>query len=88
MSYLYILAGFALLVAGADYLVKGASSLAKRLKLSELVIGLTIVSIGTSAPELSVNILASLKNSSQMAVGNIIGSNLFNLLVVLALSAL
>lgn len=88
MPYIYIILGFFLLIAGADYLVRGASSLAKKLKVSDLIIGLTIVSIGTSAPELAVNVLASIKGSPGMAIGNIIGSNLLNLLMVLGVTAL
>jgi len=78
MNYLLLAIGFVLLIAGADYLVRGASSVAKRLKISDLIIGLTVVSIGTSAPELSVNIIASLDNAPGMAIGNVIGSNIFN----------
>jgi len=73
---------------GADKLVKGASSLAKRLRVSDLLIGLTIVSFGTSAPELSVNIVSSIKGSSEISLGNVVGSNIFNLLCVVGVSAL
>ncbi|NCC46755.1 MAG: sodium:calcium antiporter, partial [Bacteroidia bacterium] len=82
LNYIILLAGFVLLIGGADYLVKGASSIAKKLNVSDLIIGLTIVSIGTSAPELAVNILASFDGSAGMAIGNVVGSNLFNFLVI------
>jgi cation:H+ antiporter len=88
MNYLLLIVGFALLIAGADYLVRGASSIAKRLKVSDLIIGLTVVSIGTSAPELSVNIIASLDNAPGMAIGNVIGSNIFNFLVIIGFTAI
>lgn len=80
--------GFALLILGANGLVDGASSLAKRYRVSDLVIGLTIVSFGTSAPELIVNIIASQEGHSDIVVGNILGSNNFNLYVILGLSGL
>lgn len=77
-----------LLIGGADFLVRGASSIAKKLRVSDLIIGLTIVSIGTSMPELAVNILASVKGSAGMAIGNVVGSNLFNFLIIIGISAL
>lgn len=89
--FLYILlfvVGLALLVKGADFLVDGASSLAKRFNIPELVIGLTIVAFGTSAPELVVNVIASSKGLSDVVLGNIIGSNLFNLLAILGIAGL
>ena len=83
-----LLLGFVLLIKGADFFVDGSSSLAKRLRVPSLVIGLTIVAMGTSLPELSVSITASLANSNALAVSNVIGSNIFNLMVVLGASAL
>ncbi|MBX9907028.1 calcium/sodium antiporter [Patescibacteria group bacterium] len=80
--------GFVLLIKGADYLVSGASSLAARLGVSALVIGLTIVAFGTSAPELIVNILASLNGNTDIAIGNILGSNIVNILIILGVSAI
>lgn len=80
-------AGFVLLIKGADYLVMGASALARRFKISELVIGLTVVAFGTSTPELIVNMVSSFKGFNDVAFGNIIGSNIFNLLLILGLSA-
>lgn len=79
--------GFALLVWGADKFVAGASALARRLGVSALLIGLTIVAFGTSAPELAVSATAALKQANEIAVGNVLGSNMFNLLVVAGLSA-
>ncbi|MEQ9219444.1 MAG: calcium/sodium antiporter [Cyclobacteriaceae bacterium] len=88
MVYILFVMGFVLLIKGADLLVDGASSLAKRYSLSELVIGLTIVSFGTSTPELIVNIFASFNGSSDLAIGNIFGSNIANILLILGCSAL
>lgn len=80
--------GLVLLVKGADFLVDGASSLAKRFRVPELAIGLTIVAFGTSAPELVVNVLASMEGKSDVVLGNIIGSNNFNLLFILGIAGL
>ncbi len=83
-----LLVGFVLLIKGADFFVDGSSAVAKRFKVPSLIIGLTIVAMGTSLPELSVSITASLNNSNALAVSNVIGSNIFNLMVVLGASAL
>lgn len=88
MSYLLLIVGFILLVGGADYLVKGASSIAKKFNIPDLIIGLTIVAFGTSTPELAVNIMATSSGSTQMAIGNVVGSNIFNLLVILGITAM
>ncbi len=88
ISILLLVVGFVLLIKGADWLVTGSSSLAKRFNISELVIGLTIVAFGTSAPELVVNVLASFKGANDIALGNIIGSNIFNLLFILGVAGL
>lgn len=89
MDYLLILAGFAVLIAGAHYLVDGASGLAKRFNVPDLVIGLTIVAFGTSAPELVVNIIATLSpDTTDIALTNIIGSNMVNLYFILGFAAL
>lgn len=82
-----LIIGFALLVKGADYFVEGASSIAKQLHIPSIVIGLTIVAFGTSAPELAVSISAALKGSNDIAIGNVVGSNMFNLLMVIGFSA-
>jgi cation:H+ antiporter len=91
MAVFILILGFALLVKGADLLVDGASSLAKRLNVSELAIGLTIVAFGTSTPELVVNIIASAQTKAlydEVVFGNIIGSNNFNLLLILGIAGL
>lgn len=88
IDILLLLAGFVLLIKGADFFVEGAASLARRLRIPSLVVGLTIVAIGTSAPELAVSISASLGGQNSMAVSNVIGSNVFNLLGVLGVCAL
>nr|WP_298135730.1 calcium/sodium antiporter [uncultured Pseudomonas sp.] len=83
-----LIAGLVLLVAGSNFLVEGAVGLARALGLSELVIGLTVVAIGTSLPELATSIMAAIKGERDIAVGNIVGSNIFNLLCVLGLASL
>ncbi len=87
-SILVIAVGFAVLIKGADWLVDGGSSIAKRYHVSELVIGLTLVSFGTSAPELVVNSFSAVRNEHGLVFGNIIGSNLFNTLLVLGVAGL
>lgn len=86
IAMLLILLGFLLLIKGADFLVDGASDIAKKFHIPQIVIGLTIVSIGTSMPELFVSITSALEGRSDMALGNVIGSNLCNLLLILGLS--
>ncbi|MCI6581358.1 MAG: calcium/sodium antiporter [Oscillospiraceae bacterium] len=83
INIILLLAGFVLLIKGADFFVDGASALARKFKIPPLVVGLTIVAMGTSTPELAVSISASLSGANSMAVSNVIGSNLFNLLAVL-----
>lgn len=87
LSLVKLVFGFLLLVKGADYFVEGASSVAKKLRIPAFVIGLTIVAFGTSAPELAVSLTAALKGSNDIAIGNVVGSNIFNTLVVLGASA-
>ena len=82
-----LLVGFVLLVKGADFFVEGSSTIAKYLKIPSIIIGLTIVAMGTSAPEAAVSIIAGINGSNDIAVSNVIGSNLFNLLVVVGVSA-
>ncbi len=82
------LVGIFLLVKGADYLVRGSSSLASRLKIPTIIIGITIVAIGTTMPELVVNIIAALEGNPEIGFGNIIGSNIANILLVLGITAL
>lgn len=88
LSIILIIVGFAFLIAGADILVDGSSGIAKKFHIPEIIIGLTIVSIGTSMPELFVSITSALDGYSDMAIGNVVGSNICNLLLILGLSAL
>ncbi len=83
-----LIIGLVILIFGADYLVKGAASLSKRLGIPTLVVGLTVVAFGTSAPELIVNVMSALNGTTDIAVGNIIGSNITNILLILGLAAL
>ena len=87
MMYILLLVGFVLLVKGADFFVDGSSSVAKMFKIPSVIIGLTIVAMGTSAPELAVSLTASLAGSNDMALSNVLGSNIFNLLVVIGACA-
>ena len=88
MTWLMFLGGLVALIAGANLLVRGASKLALSLGLSPLVVGLTVVAFGTSAPEVAVSVGAAMEGSTGMAVGNVVGSNIFNVLFILGLSAL
>ena len=88
MMYVLLIVGFILLIKGADFFVDGASSTAKLLKVPSVIIGLTIVAMGTSAPEAAVSISAGLSGSSDIALSNVIGSNIFNLLIVVGVSAI
>ena len=87
MDYILLIIGFVLLIKGADYFVDGSSSVAKLLKVPSIVIGLTVVAFGTSMPELSVSVTAALLGNNDLAVSNVLGSNIFNLLVVLGCCA-
>mgnify|MGYP005829404935 FL=1 len=88
MTYLLLIVGFALLIKGADWFVDGASSIAKILRISPLLIGLTIVAFGTSSPEATVSILAAIDGNAEVSLGNVIGSNIFNITLVVGLTAL
>lgn len=88
ITYFLFIIGFVLLIKGADLLVDGSASIAKKLKISSIVIGLTIVAFGTSAPEFIVNIFASVQGNSEIAIGNILGSNIANILLILGISAI
>lgn len=83
-----LVAGFILLIIGANYLVDNASALASKLGIPNLVIGLTIVAFGTSSPELVVSLISSIQGNSEISIGNIVGSNIFNILVILGISAI
>lgn len=87
MAYFMVLIGFLMLIKGADYFVEGTSSIAKRFHIPEMIIGLTIVAMGTSLPELSVSFISALNGQSDMSIANAIGSNIFNVLMILGVSA-
>lgn len=87
LNIVLLLVGFVLLIKGADFFVDGAASLARKMKIPSLVVGLTIVALGTSSPELAVSISSSLSGANSMAVSNVIGSNIFNLLIVIGCCA-
>lgn len=88
MEYLMLIVGFVLLIKGADFFVDGASSVAGKLKVPSLIIGLTVVSMGTSMPEAAVSISASLSGDNAISLGNVIGSNIFNFLMVVGVSSI
>lgn len=88
MDYILLILGFILLIKGADIFVDGASSLAKKIGIPPVIVGLTIVSLGTSAPELAVSLISSLNGNNDIAIGNVVGSNLFNSLMVLGITAI
>jgi cation:H+ antiporter len=88
LTYILLLIGFALLIAGANFFVEGASKIAGFLNISPLLIGLTIVAFGTSSPEATVSILAALNGNADVALGNVIGSNIFNITLVVGITAM
>lgn len=88
VTFILFIAGFVLLIIGAEWLVDGAASIAKKRGISNIVIGLTIVALGTSSPELVVNLIATLQGADDVAMGNILGSNISNLLLILGISAI
>ena len=88
LDILLLIVGFVLLIKGADFFVDGASSLAKKMKIPSLIVGLTIVAMGTSAPELAVSISSAAKGANSLAISNVIGSNMFNLLMVLGVCSI
>ncbi|MFA9463768.1 MAG: calcium/sodium antiporter [Velocimicrobium sp.] len=88
MMYVWLIIGFVLLIKGADYFVEGSSGVAKKFHVPTMIIGLTIVAMGTSAPECAVSIAAALKGNNEIAISNIIGSNMFNLVVVCGICAI
>jgi cation:H+ antiporter len=87
-TILFLILGLVLLVAGAEFLVRGASRLATAIGISPLVVGLTVVAFGTSTPELSVSVMSAYAGQADLALGNVVGSNIFNVLVILGLAAL
>ncbi len=88
LPYFMIVLGFAVLVKGADLLVDGASAIARQYNISDMTIGLTVVAFGTSAPELAVNLLAAFQKTTDIAIGNVIGSNIANILLILGIAGL
>ena len=86
-NILFLVIGFILLIKGADFFVDGSASVARYFKVPGVIIGLTIVAMGTSAPELAVSVSAGLSGSNEIAVSNVVGSNIFNLLMVLGVCA-
>ena len=87
MDIVLLIGGLLLILVGANALTDGAASVAKRFNISSLVIGLTIVAFGTSAPELTVSVVSALKGSSDIAIGNVVGSNIFNALMIVGCTA-
>ena len=88
LQVVLLLVGFMLLVKGADFFVDGASGIADKFGIPQLVIGLTIVAMGTSLPEASVSITAALKHSADISIGNVVGSNILNILLILGITAM
>ena len=88
VDLIFLAGGLVLTILAADWLVDGASSIAKRLNVSDLVIGLTVVALGTSTPELAINIFSAIEGSTGLAIGNVLGSNIANILLILGSAAL
>ncbi len=88
LTYFLFIIGFIILIKGADLLVDGAASIAKKFSISNLVIGLTVVAFGTSAPELAVNLISSIQGNTDLAIGNIVGSNIANIFLILGIAAI
>ena len=88
MEYLILILTLAGIIIGADYLVSGAVGIAKRFKISDFVVGIAIVGIGTSMPELTVSFMGALQDNAEVAIGNVVGSNIFNILGILGITAL
>ena len=88
ITFLMLIIGFVFLIKGADFFVEGASDLAKKLKIPSMIIGLTIVAFGTSIPELTVSVTSALSHSNAIAVSNVVGSNIFNMLAVIGITAI
>ncbi len=88
LNILSLLLGLAMILSGANFLTDGASALAKRFNISPLVIGLTIVAFGTSAPELTVSVVSAMQGSAELAIGNVVGSNIFNILMIVGITSI
>lgn len=87
LPYILLIVGFFILIKGADFFVEGSSSIAKKLRIPDIIVGLTIVAMGTSAPELAVSVSAALEGSSDIAIGNVVGSNILNILIILGIAS-
>ena len=88
LNIIFIISGLVCIILSANWLVSGASAIAKKFKISDMVIGLTIVAFGTSAPELTINIISTINGNTEIAIGNVLGSNIANILLVLGISAI
>ena len=88
MIYIFLIIGFILLIKGADFFVEGAASIARKFNVPSMIIGLTIVAMGTSAPEAAVSVTSSLAGQNDISVANVVGSNFFNILVVIGISSI
>lgn len=88
LHFIWLIVGLVLILGGANALTDGASAIARRMGISDLVVGLTVVAFGTSAPELAISILAAISGSAPMAIGNVVGSNIFNILVIIGVTAM
>lgn len=88
LSIIYLILGLVLILVGANALTDGASSIARRMGISDLVVGLTVVAFGTSAPELAISLLSAIGGNSELAVGNVVGSNIFNVLMIIGITAM
>ena len=87
VQFILLIVGFSMLIKGADFFVDGAGAIARKFKIPQLIIGLTIVAMGTSAPETAVSLSAAFKGSADITIGNVVGSNILNILVILGLTA-
>ena len=87
LQWLLLAAGFGLLIKGADFFVDGAVGIAKKCGIPQLIIGLTVVALGTSAPEAAVSIASATKGAADITIGNVVGSNIFNIFIILGLTA-
>lgn len=88
MNIVWLLVGLVLILIGANALTDGASSIARRMGISELVVGLTVVAFGTSAPELAISVISAINHNAGLAIGNVVGSNIFNILVIIGITAM
>ena len=88
LSIIFLVVGLVLILAGANFLTDGASALTGRMGISDLVVGLTVVAFGTSAPELAISVISAVSGSTELAVGNVVGSNIFNILMIIGVTSI